>query len=186
MEHLASWMPCFLPPAILFQCLFRAGSLPWDWERPSPLAAFGSWVPLWGLGEQAQPHTWWCPFPLSSKSSHSLGEDGLHRDFRKEPASYASGGSQCPWSAGDHKDAGRLRECEFPGPPAPPGWLGACPKAWECTGHADTLCWPRSVRQSRSVTHQASTEQLLWAGAVLRVWSAWISLSHQPTHLPSF
>lgn len=52
--------------------------------------------------------------PCSSESSHPCREDGLHRDFRKEPASYASGGPQCPWSAGDHKDAGRLRECEFP------------------------------------------------------------------------
>lgn len=34
--------------------------------------------------------------PCSSESSHPRREDGLHRDFRKEPASYASGGSQCP------------------------------------------------------------------------------------------
>lgn len=59
-----SWMPCSLPPSILFQSLFRAGALCWVCVHPSPWAASGPQIPLWGPGEQAQTHPWWCPFPL--------------------------------------------------------------------------------------------------------------------------
>lgn len=56
------------------------------------------------------------PFAFSSQPSPSLSENSLHRDFRKEPASYASGCTECPWGTGGHQDAGRLRECKFMGP----------------------------------------------------------------------
>ena len=135
--------------------LFRAGALCWVCVHPSPWAASGPHIPLWGSGQQAQTHPWWCRLsPCSSESSHSRREDGLHRDFRKEPASYASGGSQCPWSAGDHKDAGRLWEREFP-------------------------CWP-GVRGR--FTHSAGRRLAApRAWALLQAWSAWIGLSHWPS-----
>lgn len=87
------------------------------------------------------------PFPLSSEPSHSLNEDSLHWDLRKEQASYARGGSQCPRSAGDHKDAGRLRKCKFVGPSAQPDIQEHVPGP-ECAGPTDAV-----LAQSMKLVH---------------------------------